>query len=251
MRVGVYVDGFNLYYGGKNLDREAGYPGGWKWLDIHGLATSLLVHDHWDSAKVTRVVYCSAPRSSTGDGGSSRDQTAYLSALRAHAEQIGYDLEVTMGRFTRTSKRGILNRGRLGMEVTWSEVMSAEPLPTWLRLTERSTPQGPQALGSFTIFEEKGSDVNVATHLTLDVLTGAVDAAMVISNDSDLELPIRLARQHVPVAVVNPTTRYTAGALRGSPHEGVGNHFWVRLEHAQLAAAQLPDPMGENKPSDW
>ena len=38
--------------------------------------------------------------------------------------------------------------------------------------------------------EEKGSDVNVATHLLVDVLTGAIDAAIVISNDSDLALPI-------------------------------------------------------------
>ena len=35
--------------------------------------------------------------------------------------------------------------------------------------------------------EEKGSDVNVATHLLADVFTGEVEAAMVISNDSDLK----------------------------------------------------------------
>jgi len=41
--------------------------------------------------------------------------------------------------------------------------------------------------------EEKGSDVNVATHLLLDALAQppAMDAAIVISNDSDLELPVR------------------------------------------------------------
>jgi hypothetical protein len=42
--------------------------------------------------------------------------------------------------------------------------------------------------------EEKGSDVNVASHLLLDVLQGAVDAETVINNDSDLALPIREAR---------------------------------------------------------
>jgi uncharacterized LabA/DUF88 family protein len=36
--------------------------------------------------------------------------------------------------------------------------------------------------------EEKGTDVNVASHLLIDVLTGAVDAAVIVSNDSDLAL---------------------------------------------------------------
>jgi hypothetical protein len=35
-------------------------------------------------------------------------------------------------------------------------------------------------------YEEKGSDVNVAAHLLVDVLAGGFDAAVVISNDSDL-----------------------------------------------------------------
>ena len=36
---------------------------------------------------------------------------------------------------------------------------------------------------------EKGSDGNVAAHLLLDVLAGSVDAALVISNDSDCGFP--------------------------------------------------------------
>lgn len=40
--------------------------------------------------------------------------------------------------------------------------------------------------------EEKGSDVNVAAYLLFDVLTNRIDAAVVISNDSDLALPLKL-----------------------------------------------------------
>ena len=68
--------------------------------------------------------------------------------------------------------------------------------------------------------EEKGSDVNVATHLLVDVFGGAVDAAVVISNDSDLKLPIDIARGVVPVGLVNPTKGYPAGALNASPAPG-------------------------------
>ena len=44
--------------------------------------------------------------------------------------------------------------------------------------------------------EEKGSDVNLACHLVADAFEKKCDAAFVISNDSDLLEPIRIARQH-------------------------------------------------------
>ena len=69
------------------------------------------------------------------------------------------------------------------------------------------------------------SDVNVATHLLKEVLGERVDAAIVISNDADLRLPLQLARQAVPVGTVNPSNRATAGDLRGHSHEGAGSHW--------------------------
>lgn len=73
--------------------------------------------------------------------------------------------------------------------------------------------------------EEKGSDVNVASHLLENVLTGQVDAAIVVSNDSDLALPLRIARNHVPVGIINPGNRPLAGALKGAPGVGAGRHW--------------------------
>ena len=40
MRIGVYVDGFNLYYGARSLCGR-GTPG-WRWLDLRGLAAHLV-----------------------------------------------------------------------------------------------------------------------------------------------------------------------------------------------------------------
>lgn len=42
--------------------------------------------------------------------------------------------------------------------------------------------------------DEKGSDVNLATHLLIDVLTEAEDAVIVLSNDSGLAYSIAFAR---------------------------------------------------------
>ena len=97
---------------------------------------------------------------------------------------------------------------------------------------------------SYANREEKGSDVNVAAHLLLDVLSGQVDAATVISNDSDLRLPVEQARHRVPVGVINPSRNYLAGDLRGDPSKGAGRHWWARLTATDLANHQLPDPSG-------
>lgn len=100
--------------------------------------------------------------------------------------------------------------------------------------------------------EEKGSDVNVAAHLLLDVLEQRIDAAVMISNDSDLQFPVQTARDRVPVGTINPSRSHTAGKLRGSPADGVGNHWWYQLAAADFDACQLPNPAGGvSKPAPW
>ena len=100
--------------------------------------------------------------------------------------------------------------------------------------------------------EEKGSDVNVAAHLLLDVLTPNVNAAIVVSNDSDLRFAVKEARPRVPVGTVNPSRNYTAGALKGAPTDGVGGHWWRKLTRGDITSNQLPDPAGGHaKPAGW
>jgi hypothetical protein len=128
--------------------------------------------------------------------------------------------------------------------------------PDWpLMLKDANTGQDiPVAtfMVSYLHNEEKGSDVNVATHLLLDILQQEVDAAIVVSNDSDLKLPIREARNRVPVGVVNPGPGQIAGDLRGKPADGVGGHWWGRLTEPQYRNHQLPDPVeGVGKPHAW
>ena len=64
--------------------------------------------------------------------------------------------------------------------------------------------------------DEKGSDVNLAVHLLHDAYQRKYDAAVVISNDSDLAEAIRIVRDdfHIPVWVLNPGHPYTSADLR-------------------------------------
>jgi hypothetical protein len=89
--------------------------------------------------------------------------------------------------------------------------------PDWPVTVQRNGTSVPDAtfMASVATYEEKGSDVNVAAHLLVDVLAGGFDAAVVISNDSDLRWPVQEARRRVPVGVVNPGSGYTAGHLSG------------------------------------
>ena len=54
--------------------------------------------------------------------------------------------------------------------------------------------------------EEKGSDVNLASHLLIDGFRARYDLAVVISNDGDLKEPIRFVRDDLqaPVGILNP-----------------------------------------------
>jgi hypothetical protein len=92
----------------------------------------------------------------------------------------------------------------------------------------------------------------VASRLLFDVLTDAVDAAVIVSNDSDLRLPAQLARTRVPVGTVNPTRHHFVGALRGLPSDGVGRHWWRQLTPEELRRHQLPNPAGGyTRPAGW
>lgn len=100
--------------------------------------------------------------------------------------------------------------------------------------------------------EEKGTDVNVASHLLMDVLEQRVDAVVVISNDSDLKLPVHTARTRVPVGHVNPRGNLFAGDLTGVPSDGVGRHWWRKLQVADYQNHQLPNAVGGfTKPAGW
>ena len=103
---------------------------------------------------------------------------------------------------------------------------------------------------SYAYREEKGSDVNVASHLLLDVLTGAVDAAVVISNDSDLRFPVEQARQRVPVGLSTRARAYLAGDLRGNPTAARGA-LVATAERTTWTRISCPTPGPYARPAGW
>ncbi|WP_280306798.1 NYN domain-containing protein [Nocardia neocaledoniensis] len=197
-----------------------------------------------------RVVYCTARVDQTDNPDAHRDQGIYLNALQASRSIDVLEL----GRYVAWPKSAPLARAAKGGR---AEVVLATGAQQWSPdLPIRSAPNSAGAdvlMATVRMREEKGSDVNVATHLLTDVFRGHVDGAIVISNDSDLALPLRTVRQQVPVGTVNPGPRQLAGALRGTAQEGVGRHWWARLSAQHIYSSQLADTVVNHwrKPTGW
>jgi uncharacterized LabA/DUF88 family protein len=245
--VGVYVDGFNVYHGGVGLAGGHG-AAGWRWIDPRRLAANLLAqHPGWPEATVSRVVYCTARIKGGGAPAhqqQQRDQDTYLRALVAASavDHIEYGHYVS-----RVATAPLANR-----DAHHRPVLVQAGWPVMVRDSAEHDVAGATFMVSVARREEKGTDVNVATHLLLDVVGDTIDAALVVSNDSDLALPVRKARELIPVGVVNPTTGQTAGALKLAVGQPQGMHWGRRLTLQDLADAQLPAQVGRlTRPAGW
>lgn len=112
-------------------------------------------------------------------------------------------------------------------------------------------PGQPQKYVRVVKTEEKGSDVNLATHLLHDAHMGRFDIGVVVSNDSDLLEPIKIVRQVLKkkVGILNPHPKASRALL---PHID----FIKQIRPGVLNAAQFPatltDAIGTfTKPPTW
>ncbi len=100
--------------------------------------------------------------------------------------------------------------------------------------------------------EEKGTDVNLATHLLHDAHMNRYDAAVLISNDSDLTEPLRIVRRELNkmVGLINPRNSHPCQMLLKEAN------FVKRIRPGLLGHCLLPpilhDAQGEIcKPAEW
>lgn len=99
--------------------------------------------------------------------------------------------------------------------------------------------------------EEKGSDVNLASHLLIDAYRSDFDVAAIISNDSDLVFPIEHIKRHLGkiIGILNP---HKIPSRELFPLA----NFYKQIRPKVLAAAQFPDVMNDalgqfHKPEQW
>jgi hypothetical protein len=102
--------------------------------------------------------------------------------------------------------------------------------------------------------EEKGSDVNLATHLLADAFRSDFEAALVITNDADLAEPIRLVCHELalPVGIANPHRPFK----RSIALERVRPTYFRQIRESVLRSCQLPDTIHDSngeirRPTKW
>ena len=82
-----------------------------------------------------------------------------------------------------------------------------------------------------------------ASHLVRDALIGRFDQALVISNDTDLVEPIRIAAVRAPVGIVAPRRHKPGEAPVPSPSLARVASIILYLDNAHLAHSQFADPL--------
>lgn len=159
----------NFYIDGFNLYYRAVRNGPYRWLDLSKLCSSFA-----PSLTVNRIRYFTARiQARVGDLQGPQRQQTYIRALMTIP-----NLTVHYGTFRKREKNRPLVNPIPGL-----------PPYVWISDTE-----------------EKGTDVNLAAYLLSDGYEKDYDHAYVISNDSDLALPIRMVRDNLgrAITVVNP-----------------------------------------------
>ncbi len=256
MRTRVYIDGLNLYYGALK-----GTP--FKWLDPIKLSMALLP----PTCVVDKVLYFTAHVSGVQDPGAPARQRVYLNALRTLPQ-----VEVHFGSFlAKTLWRPLVNLPVAGRRIAAPKPVMlpagdhavSGPSPQTLpvggypargagkkKRPKASAPLPDALVAEFHSMEEKGSDVNLASHLLNDAWKGLFDAAAVISNDTDLVTPIRIvtAERGKPVFIVCP------GRWQVAPKLGQAASHVRHVRRAMLKAAQFPSTLpgtAITKPAGW
>ena len=203
----------------------------YKWLDLLTLCNSLLPRK-----KIQEVKYFSAKvKASQHDPDAPTRQNTYWRALRTIV-----NLEIIEGNFVR-----------------WPRLMPQFPL-AYINNNYLNPPQRVQVERT----EEKGSDVNLATHLIYDNCINATDESVVISNDADLALPIEIVTTKLNrvVIVVNPNRTKMVRQFKrcriSKELKRVATSYMASINEKVLAFSQFPSNLSDSqgqftKPSSW
>lgn len=205
-----------VYVDGYNLFYACLKGSAYKWLDVHALVASRLPKNQIDKVRYFTARVSARPH----DPGQPQRQETYLRALATIPE-----VELHFGHF-------LTHEISMPDAAAWA---AGKYRPVRVMKTE-----------------EKGSDVNLATHLLMDAFDNLFDIAVIISNDSDLKEPIIQVRNRFGkrIVLLSPKGVRLSGALKPLAD------FIRQFSPGALAASQFPDHMTDSvgafqKPPGW
>jgi hypothetical protein len=207
----------NVYVDGFNLFYGCLKGTPYKWLDLDALCQTMLPCDD-----IHRIRYFTARVTARPDNPlADTRQDIYLRALTTIPH-----LAIHLGRFQQSIARMPL----------------ARPVPGAPKIVE------------VIKTEEKRTDVNIATYLLSDAFDRDCEAAVMITNDSDLAEPVHLLRQKfkMPIGILNPYQRAPCSRDLASARPMFIKHIKTRA----LRDSQFPNTLKDQKgvitrPATW
>ena len=198
----IYIDGFNLYYRLKETP--------YKWLNLQKLSQFYLKPEQHN---IQEIKYFTARvLSPSQDPLKDTRQDIYLRAVKTIS-----NMEIIFGQFKKRQIKGFLcdfcERKKLKKDIV--------EIRKW---------------------EEKKSDVNIATHIVSDAYKNKFDCAVLISNDTDLTPPLLHIKYELKklVMVISPYKRIHADLKKSS-------HFYKTISLSALEQCQFPEIMKDAK----
>ena len=162
----IYIDGFNLYYRIKQTP--------YKWLNLQKLSQSYLdLKKH----QIVKIKYFTAKvKRKKFDSSNVIRQNIYLRALKSLSS-----MEIIFGQFKERQIRGIL------CDLEDRELLKKDTV----RVSK---------------WEEKESDVNIASHIISDAYESEYDCTVLMSNDTDLKTPLKYVKRRLKkqVGIISP-----------------------------------------------
>lgn len=234
MITNVYIDGFNLYYGSlKNTP--------FRWLDLLALCTQLLPQD-----EIKRIRYFTAKvKGSLHDPQAPNRQDTYFRALKTIPNLSIHD----EGRYVQhpicAPQYPLVYRNDYNKKQSVKPKMVDTP-DICAYITDGSSKPGRPPNNVYVLkTEEKGSDVNLATFLLTDCFEDDYEQAVVVSNDSDLVLPVKIVANKFskPVIVINPHHK----SRQSSYLREAATEAFQTINKKVLALSQFPDKMSDDK----
>ncbi len=188
----------------------------YKWLDLKALMESF----NFEDCKISKIRYFTAKVTpNERDPDVAERQNIYLRALRTIPE-----IEIHFGSFKRRTVKGKLLRKDNSLSDKIVEISK---------------------------FEEKGSDVNIATFMLIDCFQNKCDVPILLSNDSDLTEPLKYIKttMKLPVGLITPTDSFVKELRQYSS-------FKRQISDEQLENAQFPRKLKDNQgefscPKEW
>ena len=199
----IYIDGFNLYY------RLKGTP--YKWLNLQKLIQFYLKPK---THEIKKIKYFTARvKRKPNDASNIIRQNMYLRAVRTVP-----NLEIIFGKFKKRQLKGPRLHYENGQ---YREGKESVAISKW---------------------EEKQSDVHIATHVVSDSYQNRLDCAVLISNDTDLTPPLLHIKHDLKklVIVISPYQNIHADLKKSS-------HFYKTISLEALERCQFLEKMKDAK----